>query len=97
MRSETVTSAKNPKINELLALQEKSSLRRETGLFVVEGRRELEHCLEAGYEIDTVFYCPELTGGEGRPLREFALRAHPTIPSGRSPRYRTAGVTSLRG
>ena len=31
------------------------------------------------------------------PLREFALRAHPTLPSGRSPRYRTAGVTSLRG
>ena len=35
--------------------------------------------------------------GEVLPLREFALRAHPTIPSGRSPRYRTAGVTSLRG
>ena len=31
------------------------------------------------------------------PLREFVLRTHPTIPSGRSPRYRTAGVTSLRG
>ena len=31
------------------------------------------------------------------PLREFALRAHPTIPSGRSPRFRAAGGTSLRG
>ena len=94
---ELISSGQNPKIKHLLALQEKSSLRRETGLFVVEGRRELEHCLEAGYEVDTVFYCPELTGGEGIPLREFALRAHPTIPSGRSPRYRSAGDTSLRG
>ena len=57
---ELITSGQNPKIKQLLALQEKSSLRRETGLFVVEGRRELEHCLEAGYEIDTLFICPSL-------------------------------------
>ena len=59
---EQVTSAQNPKIKELLALQEKSRLRRERGLFVVEGRRELEHCLEAGYTLDTVFYCPAIYG-----------------------------------
>ena len=59
---ELISSGQNPKIKHLLALQEKSSLRRETGLFVVEGRRELEHCLEAGYEIDTLFICPELQG-----------------------------------
>ena len=57
---ELISSGQNPKIKHLLALQEKSSLRCETGLFVVEGRRELEHCLEAGYEIDTLFICPEL-------------------------------------
>ena len=38
MRIETVTSAQNPKIKELLALQEKSRLRREKNLFVVEGK-----------------------------------------------------------
>lgn len=37
-------------------------MRRETGLFVVEGRREIEHALESGYKIDTLFYCPELGG-----------------------------------
>lgn len=62
MRLETVTSAQNPKIRTLLALQEKSRLRREMGLFVVEGRRELEHCIEAGYVIDTIFNCPEISG-----------------------------------
>ena len=47
MRVETITSAQNPKIRNLLLLQEKSKARREQGLFVVEGARELSHCLEA--------------------------------------------------
>ena len=59
---EIITSAQNPKIKKLLALQQKSSERRSEGLFVVEGRREIEHCLEAGYEIDTVFVCTEICG-----------------------------------
>ena len=62
MRIEFVSSPKNPKIKDLVSLQEKSSIRRETGLFVVEGRREIEHALESGYKIDTLFYCPELGG-----------------------------------
>ena len=61
---ERITSAQNPKIKELLALQEKSRERREKGLFVVEGRRELEHCLAAGFTIDTVFYCPAIYGAQ---------------------------------
>ncbi len=62
MRTEAVTSAANPKIKQLLQLQEKSKLRRETGLFVVEGRREIEHCLEGGFHIRTLFVCPEIAG-----------------------------------
>ena len=60
MRTEQITSAQNPKIRNLLLLQEKSKARREQGLFVVEGRRELEHCLEAGFTVRTLFVCPEL-------------------------------------
>ena len=60
MRAETITSAQNPKFKHLLLLQEKSKARREHGLFVVEGRRELRHCLEAGYKVRTVFVCPEI-------------------------------------
>jgi rRNA methylases len=62
MRIETITSAQNPKIKNLLLLQEKSKARREQGLFVVEGRRELEHCLEAGFQVRTVFVCPGVAG-----------------------------------
>jgi len=64
MRTEIITSAQNPKIKNLLLLQEKSKARREQGLFVVEGRRELEHCLEAGFQVRTLFICPELAGDE---------------------------------
>lgn len=60
MRTETITSAQNPKIRTLLELQEKSKERRRNGLFVVEGRRELLHCIAAGYEPYTVFVCPEI-------------------------------------
>ena len=57
---ETITSAQNPKIKLLLQLQQKSAERRKAGLFVVEGRRELMHCLEAGFVVDTVFWCPSV-------------------------------------
>ena len=60
MRIESITSAQNPKIKDLLALQEKSKERRKKGLFVVEGRRELLHCVEAGYRPHTVFFCPDI-------------------------------------
>ena len=60
VKTEKITSARNERIRQVLELQEKSRTRRGLGLFVVEGRRELEHCLEAGYELDSVFWCPEI-------------------------------------
>ena len=60
MKVETVTSAQNPKIKDLLALQEKSRLRRERGLFAVEGQRELGHCLNAGFVPEMLFVCGEV-------------------------------------
>jgi TrmH family RNA methyltransferase len=60
---EKITSTQNPKIKRLQALQQKSSERRQSGLFVVEGRRELMHCIETGFTIDTVFWCPAVEDG----------------------------------
>ncbi len=60
---EVLSSAQNPKIKLLQALQQKSSERRKHGLFVVEGRREVERCLQNGYVLDTVFVCPAIYGG----------------------------------
>ena len=64
MRIESITSAQNPKIQALLALQEKSKERRKKSLFVVEGRRELLHCIEAGYEPYSIFICREIISNE---------------------------------
>lgn len=55
-----ITSAQNPKIKHLVQLRQKSSERRKEGLFVVEGVRELLHCVHAGYEVATLFYCPSI-------------------------------------
>lgn len=61
---EVITSAQNPKIKFLLELQQKSQERRKSGLFVVEGRREIERCINNGYLVDTLFWCPEIFGEE---------------------------------
>jgi TrmH family RNA methyltransferase len=60
MNVEVISSAQNPRIKHLLALQQKSALRREEGLFIVEGRRELEHCLNAGMQVESI-YCLDET------------------------------------
>ena len=63
MRIETITSAQNRKIKDLQALAEKSRARGEAGLFVVEGQRELGHCLDAGFVPETLFVCGEVVSG----------------------------------
>ena len=37
----TISSLQNPFIKQLIQLKEKSKLRKKTGLFVIEGKREL--------------------------------------------------------
>ncbi len=60
MNENMISSTQNPRVKRLLVLQQKSSERRRSGLFVVEGRRELNCCIEAGMEIAEVFCCPQL-------------------------------------
>ncbi len=61
---QVITSTKNPRIKHLLSLQQKSSERRRAGLFLVEGQRELEHCLEAGFEVAELYVCPEFLSSD---------------------------------
>lgn len=61
--TETLTSTSNPKVKKLIALQQKHSERRESNLFVVEGKRELEHCINSNYSISSLFYCIEIIEG----------------------------------
>ena len=83
MEATVITSLQNAKVKQLLSLQQKSSERRKTGLFVVEGVRELEHCIEAGYEIDGVYHCPSLHQGafspKGLPATEVSAAVYEKI------------------
>lgn len=54
-----ITSLKNPRIKQLAAL-EKPRERREQGLFVVEGVREVSLAQQAGYKVSSLFICPTL-------------------------------------
>lgn len=59
---EVISSMQNPKIKQLVALQQKSSERRKHGLFVVEGQREIHNCMGSGFRIESIFYCKEICG-----------------------------------
>lgn len=67
-----ITSAQNPKIKRLLLLQQKSSERKKSGLFVLEGQREMEHAISKGYKLETIFFCPELMSSEADALVQAA-------------------------
>jgi len=52
-----ITSDKNPKIQQILKLREKSRERKEQGLFVIEGIRELTLAYKGGIKIREIFFC----------------------------------------
>jgi TrmH family RNA methyltransferase len=54
-----IESPQNPLIKNILKLQEKSRERKKQGLFVVEGKREIELAIKGGYEITTLLIVSE--------------------------------------
>jgi RNA methyltransferase, TrmH family len=55
-----IISPQNPLIKQLVQLKDKSRERKKTGLFLIEGEREISLALKGGYELDTILYYPEL-------------------------------------
>ena len=53
--AELLTSPHNPKIKDLLLLENKPRERKARGLFVVEGRREYGRAVAAGWQTETLF------------------------------------------
>ena len=53
--SQYISSLQNDRVKQVVALSQKSSERRRLGLFVVEGVRELLHCLSHGYTLETLY------------------------------------------
>ncbi len=65
MEENVITSVQNARVKHVTALQQKSSLRREEGLFVVEGQREIGHCIACGYEVVELFTVDYTDGFNG--------------------------------
>jgi TrmH family RNA methyltransferase len=63
--ADRLSSPQNPRIKQLLKLQQKSAERRALGLTLVEGLRELTIAVEAGVPVATLYTCPELAGETG--------------------------------
>ncbi len=55
-----IESLQNPKIKNLLKLQEKSRERKKQGLFIVEGIQENQLAQDAGFEPMEFFICPDI-------------------------------------
>ncbi|MCG9793235.1 TrmH family RNA methyltransferase [Flavobacterium algicola] len=55
-----ITSIQNPYIKSLVLLQEKAKTRKQTGTFIIEGKREIEIAIKGGYSIQTVLFFPEI-------------------------------------
>ncbi|WP_430967750.1 TrmH family RNA methyltransferase [Spongiimicrobium sp. 2-473A-2-J] len=60
MKTVRISSVQNPIIKRALLLKEKSRERKKSGLFVLEGIRELQLALRGGIVLETFFYCPEI-------------------------------------
>lgn len=72
-----ISSAQNSLVKKILLLKDKSRERRKTGLFVLEGKRELGLAVKAGYTIETLCYCDALADIQ---LLATELSLEPSIP-----------------
>ncbi len=91
MEENIITSVQNARIKHVVALQQKSSLRREEGLFVVEGQREIEHCIACGYEITELFVIDSLGYSGDIP----ATVVTPQVYEKMAYRERTEGIIAI--
>jgi TrmH family RNA methyltransferase len=55
-----ITSLQNSRIKNINKLAGKTRERKDQNLFIIEGARELSLALKGGYELNSVFICPEL-------------------------------------
>ncbi|MBU2920874.1 RNA methyltransferase [Winogradskyella psychrotolerans] len=58
--SKSISSVQNSFIKQLVLLKEKARQRKKTGLFLIEGKRELSLAIKGGYNVNTLLFYPEL-------------------------------------
>jgi RNA methyltransferase, TrmH family len=73
---ETINSLSNKKIKNIVLLMRKQSERKQQGLMVVEGEKEIFQCLNSGIAVNSVFICPEIASDQN--LISFCTKACPS-------------------
>ncbi len=58
--SKNISSLQNPFIKQLVLVREKSRARRQSGIFLIEGQREVGLAVKGGYEIESILFNPEI-------------------------------------
>jgi TrmH family RNA methyltransferase len=66
--AEKITSLQNPRIKQVVLLQQKSKERKKQNLIIIEGSREIRWAIEAELEPVSLFYCDELLNSDSRDL-----------------------------
>jgi len=70
----TISSLQNPFIKQLVQLKEKSKLRKQTGVFIIEGKRELSLAIKGNYTIETLYYYADLfSASEAAALEPYGI------------------------
>jgi len=62
--TQRIESTSNPKVKHLVRLRKSSRYRNEMGLFIVEGKREVEAVLESGKIFEELYFSNEFIEGE---------------------------------
>ena len=70
----TISSLQNPFIKQLVQLKEKSKLRKQTGLFIIEGKREVSLAIKGSYRLETLYYYADLfSAAEAAALEPYGI------------------------
>ncbi|AEM69332.1 tRNA/rRNA methyltransferase (SpoU) [Allomuricauda ruestringensis DSM 13258] len=77
MEPKLISSVQNPLVKKVLQLKEKSRERKKTGLFVVEGQREIELAQKGGYMLQSLLFCPEIM--DSATIESFIKASNPEI------------------
>jgi TrmH family RNA methyltransferase len=70
----TISSLQNPFIKQLVQLKEKSKLRKQTGLFIIECKREVSLAIKGSYRLETLYYYADLfSAAEAAALEPYGI------------------------
>ncbi|NCP51135.1 MAG: RNA methyltransferase [Flavobacteriales bacterium] len=59
-----INSIQNPYIKQLVQLKDKARERKKSGLFLIEGEREIMLAVKGGYALETILFNPEIMSAE---------------------------------